>query len=155
MYISFMEQQCFFGTEPPLTVIVHHFSETRGWCMSRRGASCPLGSYSRLCSVTVALRERWWRMQECLSVGFWLEIDLGTVWINTLMLSHRKKLSRQWFHTLELEYFFVNISLTWFLWTWRSPTGEHTVYGHSGTFPVTNSKSSKSNKTSKMKPGSE
>lgn len=28
--ISFVEQQCFFGTEPPLTVIVHHFSETGG-----------------------------------------------------------------------------------------------------------------------------
>lgn len=28
--IPFVEQQCSFGTEPPLAVTVHHFSETRG-----------------------------------------------------------------------------------------------------------------------------
>lgn len=40
--------------------------------------------------------------------------------------------------------FLVKISLTLFLWTWRSlATGEHGVYGRSGTLPGTNRKSNK------------
>lgn len=51
------------------------------------------------------LEESCCRMQECLTVGFLLEIDLGPVCINTLMLNRIKELSKQWFNTLELEYF--------------------------------------------------
>lgn len=101
---SHAEQQCFLASEPSLTVSVQHFSETRGQCMSRRESFCPPDSNSQLCPVTVSFRECCCRMQECLTVGFWLEIDLGPVCINILMLSRRKMLSRGWFHTLELEY---------------------------------------------------
>lgn len=73
--------------------------------MSRNRPFCPWDSYSQLCPAMVGLTESCCRMQECLTVGFLLEIDLSPVCINTLMLNRIKELSKQWFNTLELEYF--------------------------------------------------
>lgn len=100
------QQQCCLSMETPNPLVAGHpFSGARGQCPGGSGLFYLQDSSSQLCPATVSLRESWHRLQEHLTVEFWLEIDLNPVCINILMLSHIKKLSGQWFYTLELECF--------------------------------------------------